>query len=1561
MTDFTKNLSTTVDFSANMGQELQQEYTEDPALSTEAAALVTEQARTVFGVDVPEANTQGDLDELNQIVYQDYSTVAQEADTEAVMDLVAEGQIKEPVQASALLSTMKTQGIGKNTALSEMSSEIMYQEAIKDGDVAAVPQEEYIKATPEYLRLTDKEKAELGIGQYNTPEAIASKRMILQQHLANLSGTRTTGQKAADFAIGLVPFVSDARSYEGRFTSEDLVTNRTLEDVSYFDKLLLNPYLSPEDLDSLLTEYETKVSPTAAIQKYQSIVDRSMFSDQVFFGLDVVAVGAGVKAVSKAAKGGYTVAKSLGATVKEATEAAVEAGVKTAVKEAAAQVPLLTTAVDVVRHPAKIRKALSNRTHFAKTLADGVIPDSAFVSTDSSKLALEEIVNTAVSPRLTRENVSQVGNMPVVKAGKESQELTRDLTYAIDTNTGSLQIMNEEHLETLRTEALENFLKEHPRASIDHADVVHARVDPIKNSLDETYTFRYQIGTGANNSSPFVTKEAAEEYARALKIKGSSEIIQDANGFWIQFDTKSTNSLGSLADIEFEREALAGGAANIKKRASGGLSAAVRGVTAQSTAVRRMNALTQHEKDSFLLPLLRDAISSMTNLNKHEKAQLDIIVEAGRKAQKWISEDWLKANGASDAVIKAYNNYKALNDTHYLYANRALKKQLTERGGVEVYFNGTRKGIEFEVPFDASLDTSKYWFRIDGSDEIQHITSSKLAELKQRGYRMTETPYGDKDISASMIRHLYNPSQYEGRTLKGMLIEYIPGGRKFYSDDNMFIKQLQIGEAEPRYKGQRITHPKYIYGVNTITAGESIDDARKFAAALEEARQTWIQFSEGLITSAEATADLQKGLGATYSFAGTLESFEAWAKARGISKHPAAIIEAVKDGDTLESYTDIMRAGLTEDIIEGTDKFKRSASSLYSEEMKIRKRQRTGGDIEEIFDGFTPVRMNPEEEMKRLVNEITNFQTMDAFTSLFRDNFKRIYKDVINPNMLKSNVLDESALVARTSSNKALHDSAKSAIRQYKTIRNVPNKFDEKIIEGFDKVARMVGVSEDTMKKVYGFNAPQKARELVSWLNFAGAPAQFIRQGFAITNTHLQAVGAASEADALMFLYPFFKTKDSKVIAHGLKACGKEAEDIGALTKFFDNVDKIRSKGRYTEGGIIDPGTDFSKTFVKGSYYFYTKGESINRVHSAITTALVHGGGWKNNKFKAIDYNSLKAPELAEIANRYNRYYMNMDAAGLAPVQTSKVFQTFFHFQTYKMRWLEMVADTELTKAQKGAFYLGHLALFGMMGLGAGNVTWFGENEASRALSMGLLNYGMEAIFGDERFLPDLSELGASRVVDFFSYGLEAGKTLQDLPLFRAGNQFVQSAFKLARAGAALYNTPKYNTGAFLENMKELVTSSDNPISGIARSARGAEAFIMNSLYNSRGITSAKDITNLQSILYILGFDNLRDSQMYEMSKSFGKAKAEPKELARVLTKAYLNYMQNPLDNSAWMAYSTLRQSVLQDVPYTVEVEVNEILDRTARDNYKDSLDKYIEIKVKEAGYTDPEVKLKGE
>ena len=137
MTDFTQNLNAS---SKDFTQTLEAPVESSTLLGDNEAGVVTAFTQNLFDNSEIAITTREDLKEVNNTVKADIEAVSKEADVESVYEMVANGDIKDPTQAQALLQTLEEdkETVGENTALLSASINKARNDAIANGSVADI-------------------------------------------------------------------------------------------------------------------------------------------------------------------------------------------------------------------------------------------------------------------------------------------------------------------------------------------------------------------------------------------------------------------------------------------------------------------------------------------------------------------------------------------------------------------------------------------------------------------------------------------------------------------------------------------------------------------------------------------------------------------------------------------------------------------------------------------------------------------------------------------------------------------------------------------------------------------------------------------------------------------------------------------------------------------------------------------------------------------------------------------------------------------------------------------------------------------------------------------------------------------------------------------------------------------------------------------------------------------------------------------------------------------------------------------------------------------------------
>lgn len=1405
--------------------------------------LLNAEVRKVFGNEstVPALADKEDEEALREVLQEDYNRSQQSGDLEGLQKSIEVGAVKDPNVARQFLQDSQKEDVTPQVVLEKGVAEIT--------------------------------------SVYSDDKDMNTKSLVLQNMAADAWDKSSAGDIVAETAKGLIPGVSTWIQRANSLTKGSLRWPSTVEmdNADFLRGLVMRSDVSPQEFYEFLSKTREAIGNDIQFMDLLSSVTDRNYNSRNLDVLDLaVPVSVGAKGISSGAKGISTATK-------------ITKGLAGATVQAIKEIPGASTAVNVVAHPVKLSKLAGDRD--ALIAAIKLAKDSG--DKEALKLIADETLPTLLSTRGTLEDVQQAGNTLATQEMKDSARLnkrTEEVIRVFESEGGKIEEIEQKAFDKLLEDSLEAYKEANPDLSVPFADIVAMRSVP---DSDGSYQFLYTIGRPSGITSkgayaePFKTRKQAEKF---LETSGLSDgkVVQDQAGWWV---SAKVDSKGTLSEAW---ESVVGtGKSNEFK---GGPLSKFKAYSNRPYIVRVLNNLAVYEKEGLVLPEFRQIINNYKSLSKADKDALDFIIEAGQRGfddPLWFKQSWLKEHGASDAVIKAYEDYRVINDVEHYFKNKATLKELERTGGQAVYFNDSYRGVQFEVDTSKGVDADAFYFRINGSDEPVELSQEAVNEYIKQGYRFTKAPESFGEIPANRIRNIWDPKGYSAQAPAGdFVVSYVPGGRAYYSSNNTFIKQLNIGS------GLKNEASKYVTGINTLFAGADGVRAKKIAEMLEAARKVWI---DRKALGSAADAKLFEVTQGQLPFAYSMDDFDKWAKSVGLSQEPAAVIEAVKDGESLASYNMLMSKGVKDLDPEDTIKnFKRSSSSLYTDERKLKKKQRTFEDIAQFDKDFVPLRMDIKEQLGRQLNDITNLMTMNDYAKYLAESFERHFRKsgVMDENLTAAQTLQRGVLAARTESNKEAWDAAKAAIENYQTLRNIPNAFDKKVTEATQSLLRMAKLPEKVVKGADAKNL--RALRAVAVLNtFFLNTRQLATQMAGIVNTHLLNLTDSLKADAMLMISPAFRSGNKKSIVTALKAAGLEFENLDELQTLYDNAVYLMGKGMYSEGGLFEGSLDFSRGVLKTGMAPYRMGEWSNRFHAAITTLLEKGGDFKTNRYRKIKLANEPAEVIGDIRLRNQQFYMNMDAAAKAPLQTSQVYQTAFQFLTYKCRFLELAFDSEISWKRRAAFYLGNTILWGSVGMGFGNVfedtaTPLQDSEAVKALNMGVVNYFLDR-FVDGSYVPDVGEVVSPTVFDTFTYlqelvteGFRAPAALSVHKSFRAVPRMLKGLSDMVFGD--------YTKEEYMQELYSFLKTSESPMSGLARTIRAVEVFEKGALYDSKGMLSAEDLSTVHRVLHLLGFNNLKDSQFWEAKRVMAGRRQDLNKAASEL-QPYFNSWMNDVEN----------------------------------------------------------------
>lgn len=911
------------------------------------------------------------------------------------------------------------------------------------------------------------------------------------------------------------------------------------------------------------------------------------------------------------------------------------------------------------------------------------------------------------------------------------------------------------------------------------------------------------------------------------------------------------------------------------------------------------------------------AIRSYKALSKKDKQLMNDIADTELRYNAWYTSEVLRDRGVPESVIKVNEQYRAMNDIDYFVRNKVTLEDLERLGAKNYSFNGEfMKGVGREVPVSSPEDFIKTLQGKEAGKAHRDLLIDKLTgekqnplmmsepELKQmflKGYKIIEGSLSPEEgMAAKSIYYVLNPNGLVENKLGQFVTTYLAGGRRFFDRSAGFVKQLRIDTMSTGRKG--------IVGVNTFATDMDYYGLTKRTDVVERVRK---EICNG--NDLKATEIIQNEL-AKAPFRNAQEFRDFWS-ARGMDlENVDNALEVVHNGKMLSSYEKLANAETMDDFVGFNDMYNlqhRSHFQAISNEAKEAKLRRTGKELLTYdFEAAQPVDI--EQQMRYMVDDMVYTGVMNEFSSFYAERFSKLFGKVMESprsgiaptpiemlmyRNVKSGLDGASADLAR---------QAETAKNNYMAIRGIPTKFDRMISDSTSAMFRWVGgVAQDVLKlsdeRAHGIRTMWQKLIAKDPLGYARSFTSHWYLGcFNISQLYKQ-----MSADAFVFmLEPAAAAQATKYVLPFASALRKsdgnlmKAMDALAL-KFGDAPESVRidfenliNMGVFEHGvagGFLEKGATVSSKLSKLSMAPFNWGEMNNRVLSFYTAAIAKG--FKGKK--------MSPAELIDVATYGQKLFLNMDASGLARIQTSTLGKTLFQFMGFRMRWLETILfDKALTKQQRTRLALGTAVLAGgegMLGVAAwngitnvfngftdSNTPAFDErNEFTRFIARGLPNYISEMSGVDVDV--GLWDLGLVDAADAIT-----GIAQMDFPVVTAGGKAIESFMHLGKAlNKAVFGEETYED--FKGRLEIMARAGEFPSS--TRPILGYMFWQSGKKFNSKGQLTEVSNSHLRHVLDMLGFNSLELRDRIKAYNEYSSVENLKKEIITeaqpLLTMAY--------------------------------------------------------------------------
>lgn len=927
-----------------------------------------------------------------------------------------------------------------------------------------------------------------------------------------------------------------------------------------------------------------------------------------------------------------------------------------------------------------------------------------------------------------------------------------------------------------------------------------------------------------------------------------------------------------------------------------------------------------------------DAIGSFKALPKESRRAVQGLVDISTDYGAWYDPETLLAKGYNEGEVRSYMNFKMMNDLDEFVRNQGMRRELIQKGGKKVWFNGKAiDGVVRPVPrintasdlISALKDKRVLVDTIEGTPYALTNTD-KIKDLFNKGYILIEPSISpDSTVAAKSFYYLLNPQSTNINDLGAFVTTYVAGGRRFFGKNNSYVKQLVMSMTE---SGRRT-----IIGSQTFFTDLDSPGLQRTAQIVEEARQLWIKGDKQGCTNLIQSQGWQK---APFNDA---DSFFEYFSERGMDfENIDNALVVVKDGEVMSTYKEMLKKSNVDDLV-GLEEMERFAkNSLFqaiTNEAKVQRMKRTGRELL-TWDFEKAQTVDFEHQMRYLVQDMVDSGVMGAYTDYVADHFAATFRDVIKD---AGGMTHREMLIKGTPKTFGLSEADKKLVKQmitaqknYAAIRGIPTETDRKVSEAFlgtmewvgDKLSYVIPGEIEKVKHGVRVKWEQWREDLNPLLFLRTCVAhkmmgffnvgQFFRQAaqdLSIIMMDKNALGLA--ADALQIEIIMMRSGGDLI-----KAQEFAKEVFKGNQELLNNALNIMDMGLFshgTAGGMLETGQSVKGLLNKLSFAPFNAGEMHPRVLSGLTAL----------KTKGLYGVRKSTEELLDAAVYGRSLFQNMDSTGLSRLQSSQVASTLLQFQTPAFRWMETVMfDKALTPWQRAKLGIGTALLVGGEGI-------IGVEGYTR------LSNNVYRIFYDDRDneLPSTKE--SSVILDMFRKGIineffkdyTAGMNLTG-PLEPNLDQTVDLATGILNLDLSNVSSVQL-LGDAIEGIEEIYSGARKLFKGtgteedfrqflerfprylpnsISRPWMAYNVYKTGEILNTKGELQERTNSMAQAVLEALGFNRMSKKEIYKAISENRYRKDILHNLEEEIYKALLNYSRYPSTEN-WDAVNVVLDS----------------------------------------------------
>lgn len=1022
------------------------------------------------------------------------------------------------------------------------------------------------------------------------------------------------------------------------------------------------------------------------------------------------------------------------------------------------------------------------------------------------------------------------------------------------------------------------------------------------------------IGNGLNGDKGFVAKDAAERFAEKHFIKGDYNIEEMNGTYFVKAKVKVPDLGVELKDRTWEDRGKPFKAKTAFRLLAGRLTT--------PDDFQRMDVVAGRSKEAAqrLLKPLQDSVNT---LNKEEDALLDTLLKLSDNDEQWFDNASLRALGANDKVVKAYEAHHTANDLLYLIENRTMRTDL-DRGAYKVYKIDNSNIIARQEPF--VKDPSKTTFK-DLTDGTYYgpgeMTTEKLkASLGADKVLLRKRSAEQLDINNPAKYVIVSRDAVKSEELPQFVIKYVAGPRRVYSSGTYFAKNARTANIH----GQRI-----MLRPRTLFADTDKASVVKKADEINAMLRVYRDYKAGRLSADETAATINRlSADNTFIHMSGLKEFEE----NYITNYKLDYfhdIEVVENGVELKDVTKAKQEGII--ILDDADDFFTSSLQDMLDD-NGRSFNSRGKHLTTADGNPTPV-VSPKRLMQKNLNKMIYMNTFADYNKWYARQIKENFWDVIEPSQSLRGMSDVDVLKSvRLIDTKGLDKKTRNKVNAAQNLLDTWRRRSNQTTEWDNMVTTYATALADALgKKLSYFQRGKSAWETVAnakpddalrnWTfhMYLGCfnPRQLWLQALGTSNLLLLEPKRAMKAVGLYGpLRSSFVLKDpenvSKLAKAALKLTGTPVEDFKDIVKIMHRMNVNVGEGLQS---AMDASSVMSASkFAQASTFFFREGERFNFVSSNVT-ALLRYSEETGRTFKQI-LNS--TDDMKEIMRLSEDLYLNMSKASESAVQhgIGRIpTQLFAQFTAYPIRFIEALMGKYFTTSQKVRLLAGNIAMYGIAGTTGLNVysELTGEDrfdpKTAEIISTGLI----DAMFREAGVKITLSDTGP-RLLDTFTKVLTkegAFDIISSVPSVNAVKSMGSMAELLYRTSKAFY--PNSDDYSFSNELAWIAQESALPTS-LRNATRAIIAWKTNKIYSSKYDLLSDKVGSLESVMYALGFTASERTVISKMYEARADINNTIQECLKDCEKAYKKWYHTQ-DDAAWREYQNLYTLCAGSMPDT--------------------------------------------